>query len=312
MNEKPLISVVTPVYLAEKIIPELVKRTSEELSKITPDFEIILVEDGSPDNSWGAIEEQCTKFNYVKGVKLSRNFGQHYAITAGVSVAKGKFSVIMDCDLQDNPSYIQQLYEKILLGYDTVFTIRINRKHGVIKTFSSFAFNFLFKILSNSDYNINYGSLVMFNHKVRREFLRLSERDRLYVQMLKWIGFKQTAIEVEHDERHSGKSSYTFFKLIKMAFQGWTAYSSRLLYFSIYVGVTFALCSFISLAGIFIYYWLYGFATGWASIMSTILFSTGLILTGIGIAGIYIGKTFEQGKNRQLFIIDEQLNSDES
>lgn len=312
MIKSPLISVVSPVYGAEKIVPELVSRIIDEVSKITTDFEIVLVEDGSPDKSWDEIVLQCQRYDFVKGVKLSRNFGQHYAITAGVSVAKGSFTVIMDCDLQDNPTYISELYSKIVDGYDTVFTVRVNRKHSLIKTFSSFAFNLLFKVLSNSDYNINYGSLVMFNNRVRKEFLKLTERDRLYVQMLKWVGFKQTSIKVEHDERHSGKSSYTFFNLINMAFQGWTAHSSRLLYLSIYVGVTFALVSFISLTCIFIYYWLYGFATGWASIMSAILLSTGLILTGIGIAGIYIGKTFEQGKNRQLFIIDQQLNNIEA
>jgi len=308
MNDKPLISVVSPVYLAGKIVPELVRRISEEVSRITPDFEIILVEDGSPDQSWEAICEACKKFSYVKGVKLSRNFGQHYAITAGVQEAKGEYTVIMDCDLQDNPAHIQTLYKKIQEGYDTVFTIRRKRKHSMFKQVTAWMYNSVFSLLANKDYNVNFGSLVMFRRKVKESLLRLNDHDRLYIQLLKWVGFRQTSVEVEHNERFEGRSTYSVMKLVKIAFQGLTSHSDKLLKLSIYSGFIIAFIAFIALVTIIILYFANGFLAGWPSVICTILLSSGLILISIGIAGIYIGKNFEQTKNRPLFIINEKVN----
>src|ERR1700739_4380745 len=128
--KSPLISIVSPVYRAEKIVDTLVAAISKEVSKITADYEIILVEDGSPDNSWEKISENCKKDPHIKGIKLSRNFGQHFAITAGIENALGSYIVIMDCDMQDDPAYLPQLYAKAQEGYDIVYTLKKNRKHN--------------------------------------------------------------------------------------------------------------------------------------------------------------------------------------
>lgn len=305
---KPDISVISPIYLAEKIVPELVKRIKDEVALITKNFEIVLVEDGSPDKSWEAVLEQCENYSFVKGIKLSRNFGQHYAITAGISEASGNLVVIMDCDLQDNPSYISTLYKKLNEGYDTVFTIRKNRKHNSFKQVTAWIYNSIFSLLADKDYRLNMGSLVMFREKVGKEFLRLNDHDRLYIQLLKWVGFNQTAIEVEHDPRLEGKSTYSVYKLLKIAFQGLTSHSDKLLRLSIYSGFILAFFSFVALIIITILYFSYGMQAGWPSVICTILLSSGLILISIGIAGIYIGKNFEQSKNRPLFIIKERIN----
>ena len=140
-NGNILISVVSPVYRAEAIIDELVLRISEELNKITTSYEIILVEDGSPDNSWKKIESQCASDLRVKGIQLSRNFGQHFAITAGIEHAKGGYIVVMDCDLQDDPKYIQQLFNTARLGNDIVFTKKITREHSTFKNLMAHLFN---------------------------------------------------------------------------------------------------------------------------------------------------------------------------
>ena len=132
MLKKPYITIVSPVYKAEKIVDELVKRIETEIVKITLDYEIILVEDCSPDKSWSKILENCRRNNKIKGVKLSRNFGQHYAISAGVLKSKGENIVLMDCDLQDNPKDIKKLIDKREEGFDIVFTKRIQRKHSFI------------------------------------------------------------------------------------------------------------------------------------------------------------------------------------
>ncbi|MEZ4824309.1 MAG: glycosyltransferase family 2 protein [Ignavibacteria bacterium] len=133
-TERPVsISIVSPVYKSEKIVDELVKRLSDELTKITDNFEIVLPEDGSGDGTWEQVEKNCKQFDFVKGVKLSRNFGQHYAITAGLSQASGDIIVIMDCDLQDDPAHIKKLFDEFNKGYDVVFTKRMRKKHSFFK-----------------------------------------------------------------------------------------------------------------------------------------------------------------------------------
>jgi polyisoprenyl-phosphate glycosyltransferase len=216
--------------------------------------------------------------------------------------------VFMDCDLQDDPGHISKLIQKHSEGYDVVFTKRISRKHSIFKQIASKIYNALFWIFSDKNYDVHAGSLVLFTKKVREEFLKIKDKDRLYIQVLKWIGFKQTYIEVEHRERQKGKSSYTFIKLIKIAIQGWTSHSDKLLKMSIYLGFLLAFVSFLSGIAVIAMYFLHGLAPGWPSIIIAILFSTGIILISIGTAGIYIGKIFDQVKGRPLYIISEKVN----
>jgi dolichol-phosphate mannosyltransferase len=308
---KPLLSIISPVYRAEKIVDLLVERITEEVSKITDNFEIILVEDGSPDKSWEAIERNCKQDARVKGVKLSRNFGQHYAITAGLEVAIGDITVLMDCDLQDNPAHIHLLYAKYQEGYDTVFTKRVKRKHSFFKAITAKIYHLLFMLLADQSYDFNVGSLVLFSKRVRQEFLRIRDKDRLSMQILKWIGFRQTYVSVTHDKRVEGTSSYSFLGLLQIALQGWTSHSDKLLRLSVYLGFFFSTSAFLAIITIIFLYFYQGFQSGWASLFVLILFSTGLILISIGIAGIYIGKTFEQSKNKPLYIIEERINTNE-
>jgi glycosyltransferase involved in cell wall biosynthesis len=308
MSQRPYLTIISPVYRAEKIVDELVSRIREEASKITNNYEIILIEDCGPDNSWSKIVENCKRFQEVKGIKLSRNFGQHYAVTAGINNSTGDFIVILDCDLQDNPSLIHDLLAKANEGFDIVFTTRKKRKHSLFKNVTAYLYSLVFLLIADKDYSVNMGSLVLFNSRVKEEFVKLNDQDRLYIQLLKWIGFRQTSIEVEHQPRHSGNSTYSLLKLIKIAFQGLTSHSDKLLRLSIYSGFSISFLSFISLILITILYFTHGFQVGWASIISVILLSTGLILISIGIAGIYIGKNFTQTKNRPLYIIYQKQN----
>lgn len=303
-----ILSIISPVYKSEKIVSELIVQIKSSLLEITEDYEIILVEDGSPDNSWKMIQIECKKEHRVKGIKLSRNFGQHYAVTAGLSKASGDFIVFMDCDLQDDPIYIKLLMNEAVNGYDIVYTKRKKRKHGFIKSFNSWAYNKLFEFFSEKKYDVDAGSLILFTKKVREQFLRIQDKDRLYLQLFKWMGFNTTTIEVEHRMRFEGKSSYSFLKLLKLGIQGWTSHSDKLLKFSTYVGFFLSFIAFLTGVSIVIRYFFYDLQPGWPSIIVTILFSTGLILMSIGVAGIYIGKIFEQSKNRPLFIIDQELN----
>ncbi len=302
------ISIVSPVYLAENIIEELVKRVSDSIELITKDFEIISVDDCGPDNSWKVIQQQAKKFPYVKGVRLSRNFGQHNAITAGISKSSGDYIVLMDCDLQDDPKHIHKLVEKIKEGYSIVYTRRIKRRHSFFKRLSSRLYNGLFKFIANKDFDISVGSLVIFSKKVGEEYLKLKEKDKLYVQALKWLGFKNTIIEVEHRERFEGASSYTFKKLMSMAVQGLISNSERLLYLSIKMGIGFSILSVFVIAYILYMTFVTDFLPGWPSIISVMFLCTGLILICLGIIGIYIGKIIKEVRNRPNYIIDEEIN----
>lgn len=302
------ISVVSPVYASEGTIIELVRRTHEVLTNLRFEFEIILVEDGSIDESWRMIEEACAKYSCVKGIKLSRNFGQHYAVTAGLNFVSGNIIILMDCDLQDDPSFIPALLEEFDKGNEIVFTKRISRKHSPLKSLNSTVYNFLFGLFSNRNYDVNAGSMVLFSKRVNEVFIKLEDKDRLYLQMLKWIGFKSSYVAVEHRKRYAGGSSYSFFKLLKLAIQGWTSHSDKLLKFSVYSGFFLSFITFIVSIVIIFQYFIFGFQPGWPSLFLAIIFGTGLILMSIGIVGIYIGKIFEQTKNRPLFIIDKKIN----
>jgi glycosyltransferase involved in cell wall biosynthesis len=302
------ISVISPVYKAENILDELVKRITSEIEKITSDYEIILVEDGSPDNSWQKIKENCAKNDKVKGIKLSRNFGQHYAVTAGIENSFGEYLIIMDCDLQDDPIFIKQLIYEAQNGNDIVYTKRKKRAHSFSKSMTSKIYNLLFTFFANKEYDVDAGSLILFSKKVAIEFLKIKDKDRLYLQIFKWLGFKSCTVEVVHNERFEGNSSYTLIKLIKLGIQGWTSHSDKLLKLSIYLGFFIASVSFALGLSIFVFWIYHPFQAGWPSLILSIFFSTGLILMSIGILGIYIGKTFEQSKNRPLYIIDNKLN----
>jgi glycosyltransferase involved in cell wall biosynthesis len=303
------ISIVSPVYRSEKIIDELVRRIIEEVKKITDDFEIILVEDGSPDNSWTKIEENCLKDNRVKGIKLSRNFGQHYSITAGLEASKGDFVVVMDCDLQDNPKYISELYNKAQEGYEIVYTQKSERKHSFFKNFTAGLFFSVFNWLSDSqDAGKMVGSFSILSRKVVDNFIKIKDYHRHYLMVLRWMGFKHTYITIEHEKRYAGKSSYNFWRLLKHAVSGVTSQSDKLLYISITVGFLFFIFSIFAAVYLIYLYLEHGFKTGWTSTVVLILLSTGIILMSIGFTGIYIGKIFEQVKERPLYLVEKKTN----
>jgi len=311
VENKAYLSVVSPVYLAEGIVDELVKRITEEVSKITQDYEIILVDDGSEDKSWQKIEENCNKDKCVKGIKLSRNFGQHYAITAGLKESNGDYVVVMDCDLQDNPRYIAALLNKAKDGYEIIYTVKKVRKHGIVKNFFSSCFHKVNNWLVNDTRISSYdkvGAFTLISRKVVEAFCDYNEYHRAYLPVLRWLGFSNTIIPVKHEKRYLGKTSYSFSKSITLALDGIVSHSNKLLLVSIYIGFVFAMLGFLSIIYIIIKSIEVGYQPGWASIAVLIVFCTGLILISLGVIGVYIGKIFLQAKRRPLYLIDKKLN----
>jgi dolichol-phosphate mannosyltransferase len=302
-------SIVSPVYRAEKIIPTLVKRIEDSISQITSNYEIILVEDCGPDNSWAAIESIAKTNLRVKGIKLSRNFGQHYAITAGLDHCKGDWIVVMDCDLQDQPEEIINLYAKAKEGFDIVLARRAQRKDGFFKRFFSAAFYKTLSYLTGSEQDETVANFGIYNKKVIDAVVTMRESIRYFPTMIKWVGFESAKIDVVHDNRIEGESSYNFKKLLKLAIEIILAFSDKPLRLMIKTGLIISLVSVI-IAIDAIYSWLNGDISvlGYTSIIVSIWLLSGIIISTLGLVGLYVGKTFEGVKNRPIYLIQKKIN----
>ncbi len=309
MQTSPHISIVSPVYKGERMVAELVRRNVESLCSLTDDYEIILVNDASPDNSWSEIVRQCAENPRVKGINLSRNFGQHYAITAGLRYATGEWVVVMDCDLQDRPEEIPNLYRKAQEGFDIVYARRAVRKDGFVKKSTSALFYRVFRRLSGMESDKAVANFGIYHKRVIEEFNRMPEQSRFFPSQIRYLGFKDTAIDVEHSERSEGKSSYSLMKRFKLGFDVVVSNSNKPLRFAVGLGFCMSALSFL-LA-------LYNVIAKWAGVIQvpgytttvfSIWFVGGLLLLVMGIMGLYIGKIYDQVKGRQLFIVKDKVN----
>ena len=303
-----MISIVSPVYRAEKILPILVSEINLVMERIGEDYEIILVDDRSPDNSWEVMKVLSSQNSKIKSIRLSRNFGQHSDIFAGLTKTKGDWVVVMDCDMQDQPKEIAKLYKKALEGYDIVLGQRENRKDKFLKKLSSKLFYKVFNYLSGGQFNNEIGNFGIYKKKVIDSILNISDYIKFFPLFINWVGFKSVSIPIEHGEREEGKSSYSISRLLKLAFNVIVSFSDKPLRLFINFGLGISILSFV--LGI---YYLYLSIThkitqpGFSSLILSIWFLSGIIISCIGIVGVYLGKTFDQAKNRPTFIIDEEL-----
>jgi glycosyltransferase involved in cell wall biosynthesis len=303
------ISVVIPVYKAEDCLHELHNRLKNELEKITNDFEILFIEDCGGDRSWEIIVELASLDPRIKGFQFSRNFGQHYGITAGLDYCNGDWIVVMDCDLQDRPEEIQRLYEVALEGYDIVLARRKNRSDHFLKRFTSWAYYKVFNYLSDIDYDGEIGNFRIMSRNVVNSFCTMRENLRFFGGIINWIGFSSASVEIQHDQRFAGESSYTVKKLLKLAAETVIAYSDKPLRIAIRFGFFISFISFIY-GGYIIYRALIHDVPidGWSSLIVSMYFLSGIIIGFLGIIGIYLGKTFDEVKNRPLYIIHKMIN----
>jgi dolichol-phosphate mannosyltransferase len=300
----PLISVVIPVYKAEDCLIELYTRLTASLQTISPDYEIILVEDCGGDGSWNIISELANRDARVRGLQFSRNFGQHYGITAGIDAAGGEWVVVMDCDLQDRPEEIPRLYAKALEGYEVVTARRANRKHGVVKRTTSWMFYKVFNYFSGMHYDGQVGNFRIISRRVVATFRTMREQLRFFGGLVEWMGFPSGSIEVTHADRFSGGTTYTFRKLWKLAIEAILSYSDKPLRLAVKLGFFMSVTSFLYGGYIFTRSLLYGSAVlGWSSMIVSLYFIGGVIIAVLGITGIYIAKIFDETKKRPLYII---------
>jgi polyisoprenyl-phosphate glycosyltransferase len=238
----------------------------------------------------------------VRIVRLSRNFGQHAAITAGLTRSRGRWTVVMDCDLEEPPEEIPRLYLKALEGYDVVRAARMDRKVSVGRRVVSRAYRYVFL---ESDRTTEYGTLSIISRKVVQAFLSLRERDREYNLMLDWLGFTQATVPFVHGERGDGASSYTLRRLVKVAFDGMFFRTTVLLRLIVLLGFFIATAG-VGLAAYAIYArYAEDSPPGYTSIVVLVLLLSGFIIISLGTVGLYVGRIFEQVKERPLFVIDE-------
>jgi dolichol-phosphate mannosyltransferase len=301
---KTHISVVIPVYKAEKCLEELYARLAPVLKTISQDYEIILIEDCGGDNSWKIIEKLATRDPHVRGIQFSRNFGQHCGLTAGLDHARGAWVVVMDCDLQDRPEEIPRLYAKAQEGFDVVEATRGSRKDSIFKRISSWIFYKLFSYLADIKYDGKSGNFRIISYKVVANFRRMGEQLRFFGGLVQWMGFPTARIEVQHDQRYAGESTYTLAKLWRLGVETIVAHSDKPLRLSVRFGFLMASLSFVYGAYIFGQAIVYSSPLpGWTSLIVSLYFLGGIIIAILGILGIYLGKTFDETKKRPLYIV---------
>ena len=306
----PLISIVSPCYNEDENISNLIERikvTCESLK--TWDYEIILVDDGSRDNTRDLIKGLASKNDHIKGVLLSRNHGHQLALSAGLSVALGDRVFILDADLQDPPELLPDMMSKMDQGIDVVYGQRKQRAgETVFKKLSAKAFYRVLNLLSDVPIPIDTGDFRLMSRKALTILNSMPERHRFVRGMVSWIGLKQEPLMYDRDARHAGETNYPLRKMMSFAIDAITSFSIRPLKIASVVGVFFAF-----LAACYLIYTIYisyiGLAVpGWSSIISIVLICSGTQLVLMGLIGEYIGRLYLESKNRPLYVIEDIIS----
>ena len=300
------VTVISPLYKSEKYVTELYQRISQTLNDLDLEYEIIFVDDCYGDRSLEIARNILKNDKKIKIIKLSRNFGQHAAINAGINNADGDWLVVIDSDLQDSPEEIKNLYKKAKEGYDIVLAKRLNRKDSFIKKSTSFVFSKIASYMSGFEIDYRTSNYGIYSKRVIENYKSLPESKMFFPFIVQWLGFPKSAIEVEHSERLHDKSSYRISKLLNLAFDSILYSSTKPLLTTIKIGLFISALSFIYSGYIIFKKFAYGIPVlGWASTTASIWFLSGLVITVIGVVGAYVGKVFEETKKRPMYIIED-------
>lgn len=298
------ISFVIPVYNEEANIALLHNELSALLAESKYSYEFIFVDDGSTDRSLSIIKSLSTTHNEIFYIELSRNFGHQYALKAGLDMSNGDCVISMDCDLQHPPQVVKKLIEKWEAGYDVVYTIRRdNIKLPWVKRKTSKYFYAIMDQLSDLKLENGTADFRLMNRAVLNAFSHLNESELFIRGLIKWAGFRQTAVHYDQQERHSGETKYNLNKMLGFAFRAITSFSVKPLQLIAYLGLILFLISIILVPYALISFFIGNAVSGWTSIMISIIFFGSLQLLMIGIIGLYISKLVIQAKQRPLYFI---------
>jgi polyisoprenyl-phosphate glycosyltransferase len=303
------LSVVVPVYGCADTLDALHRRLTPALEELAASHEIVFVDDASTDGAWGVLERLAAEDPSVGAIRLSRNFGQQAAITAGIAATHGRWIVVMDCDLQDPPELIAALYAKAAEGFDVVLARRKQKQHSLFRLLAARAYFRFISMFLGVRISGEYGAFSIISRKVRDAFVRVPDRDRHYLPILFWLGFRRGEIEYEHAKRPSGKSGYSVRALIRLAAEGIFFQTVTLLKWIVYIGFAVA-ASGVALAIALIVLAVVGSPpSGWTSLAVLVLVTGGFVIVSTGVTGLYVGRIFQQVKNRPLYIVDTEVGA---
>lgn len=313
MKNEVEFSLVIPVYNEEAVLSETYQRVKKIMDSLGESYELIFVNDGSQDKSASIIREFAREDPKVKLINFSRNFGHQAAITAGMDYARGQAVIVMDADLQDPPEVIPQMVEKWRQGYEVVYGKRMKREGESFfkKATASLFYRFL-KRMTQVDIPVDTGDFRLIDRKVLLTMKLLREKNRFIRGLISWVGFRQTSVEYVREKRWAGETKYPLRKMLKLAWDGVTSFSDKPLKIATYVGFLLSAFSFVYLL-VVIFQTVFGQGTvpGWASLVVINLFFNGVILIILGIMGEYIGRIYDEAKNRPLYIVESQVGFEE-
>lgn len=305
-----LISVVSPVFNESPCLEELYRRLTLTLTALCDSYEILLVDDGSTDDSWLRIADLSRRDPHVRGLRFSRNFGHHLSISAGLDHASGEWIVVMDSDLQDLPESIPDLLAKALEGFDVVLACRKLRRDSLFKRMAAHAFYKTYAFLTDSQYDGQAGVFRIMSRRVAGVLRGMRERNRFFPGMVDWVGFPRSRIFVEHATRYAGETKYPLSKQIALAINTILSFSDKPLIYVMYFGLTLAgLALLYGLAIVILAIFGDIVVLGYASLASAIFFVGGFTIFTIGLVGIYVGRIFRQVQGRPLYVIGERAGS---
>lgn len=305
-----VLSVVSPVYGCAGCLETLCERIAAALAPLGIAHEVVLVCDASPDDAWPRIVEIAARDPRVRGLRLSRNFGQHPAISAGLAAARGDWVVVLDCDLQDPPEAIPALYARALEGVDAVVAQRKDRKDGWAKRTLSRAFYATLSWLTGDRHDPETANFGIYSRRLVEQILRLPESGRFFPLLVRWTGLPRATLAVAHAGRADGRSGYALRGLLRLALEVIMSHSDRPLRLVAKLGVLFGLASF-GFALLSVYRWFVGdiAVAGFTSIIASIWLVGGATIACLGVVGLYVGRIFTESKRRPHYVVVESTDA---
>ena len=302
------ISVIVPSFNEEKNVPLIYERLTSTLSQISDDYEIIFVNDCSKDNTLEVIKQLSKKDSHVKHISFSRNFGHQIAVSAGLDLCKGEAVVIIDADLQDPPELILEMYEKYKEGYKVVYAKRKSREGETwFKKITAKLFYRFLSAMTSIEIPVDVGDFRLIDKVIVKHLRNMPEKSKYIRGQISWIGYKQTFVEYHRDARLYGKTNYPLKKMLRLAFDGITAFSDKPLKMASAIGIISAILSLLAIVYALISHFIFDSAvSGWTSLIISVLFIGGVQLITIGIIGEYIARINNDVRNRPLYIIEEE------